>query len=355
VQGFDILDEWIRGHVDNSYKIPLSFMIRPEPRPAFVQQPRASLANEYAQSCPRTVLVGTEEVDADWFNPANEKLWDILFSIFSGHSSYGHIKLFRTKQDGFAAYNALRIHHLGKSSVNNLAADIEAQFAALTYTGEGRRWNFKQYVSRHVDLHARAKELERFGYAGIDEASRVRRLMAGIKTSKLDSVKGSIFTQGEKVQNNFEAVVSAYTNFIAQDASFRTSQGNSQIAAVAGTNETDSGGGNRQNKRPQGQISQVNVTDRYYTREEYAKLSKEEKAALHNLRKGRKRHRGNDDSAGMASVAAQLNELKASVRALTASGDVDDDKTVNASNQGRTNRNNPALTRQRRPQGGAGG
>jgi hypothetical protein len=61
VQGFVILDEWIRGHVDNSYKIPLSFMIRPDPRPAFVQQPCASLANKYTQSCPRTVLVGTEE------------------------------------------------------------------------------------------------------------------------------------------------------------------------------------------------------------------------------------------------------------------------------------------------------
>jgi hypothetical protein len=170
--------------------------------------------------------------------------------------------------------------------------------------------------------------------------------MAGIKTSKLDSVKGSIFTQGEKVQNNFEAVVSAYTNFIAQDASFRTSQGNSQIAAVAGTNETDSGGSNRQNKRPQGQISRVNVTDRYYTRQEYAKLSKEEKAALHNLRKGRKRHCGNNDSVGMASVAAQLEELKASLRALATAGDVDDDKTVNSSNRRVTNRNHSALMRQ---------
>jgi hypothetical protein len=87
-------------------------------------------------------------------------------------------------------------------------------------------------------------------------------------------VKGSIFTQGEDIQNNFEAVVAAYSNFIAQDASFRTSQGNNQIAAVAGTNDTDSGGGHHQTKR-------------YYTREEYAKLSKEEKAALHNLHKGR--------------------------------------------------------------------
>jgi hypothetical protein len=57
----------------------------------------------------------------------------------------------------------------------------------------------------------------------------------------------------------------------------------------------------------------------------------------------------------MASVAAQLNELKASVRALTASGDVDDDKTVNSSNRRVINRNNSALTRQRRPQGGANG
>jgi hypothetical protein len=86
-----------------------------------------------------------------------------LFSIFSGDNSYGHIKLFRTEQEVFGAYNASRTHHLGKSSVNNLAAEMETQFAALSYTGEGRQWNFKQFVSRHVDLHARAKELERFG------------------------------------------------------------------------------------------------------------------------------------------------------------------------------------------------
>jgi hypothetical protein len=70
------------------------------------------------------------------------------------------------------------------------------------------------------------------------------------------------------IQNNFGAVVAAYTNFIAQDVSFCTSQGNSQVAAVAGTEDNGSGGSHHHTKRPHGQIAQVTVSDRYYTREE---------------------------------------------------------------------------------------
>jgi hypothetical protein len=40
-----------------------------------------------------------------------------------------------------------------------------------------------------------AKVLMRFGYAGVNEAFQVRQLMADIKTNKLDSVRGSIFTK----------------------------------------------------------------------------------------------------------------------------------------------------------------
>jgi hypothetical protein len=64
---------------------------------------------------------------------------------------------------------------------------------------------------------------------------------------------------------------------------------------------------------------------------------------LYTLHKGHKRHRGDDDSVGTASVTAQSDKLKASIRAWTTSGDVDDDKTVNSSNQRVTHRNNSAL------------
>jgi hypothetical protein len=66
-----------------------------------------------------------------------------------------------------------------------------------------------------------------------------------------------------------------------QDASIRTSQGNSQIAAATSTTDTDGGGSHRQSKRPHGQISQVNVSDWYYTREEQT-LKGQEGCAVHS-------------------------------------------------------------------------
>ena len=80
----------------------------------------------------------------------------------------------------------------------------------------------------------------------------------------------------------------------------------SEIAAVnrrrkGSKDGGDSGGKRRQAKRANGQILPVNVADRYYTEAEYSKLSKEEKAALYQLRQGRnKRQRGNDGSARTA-------------------------------------------------------
>jgi hypothetical protein len=71
-----------------------------------------------------------------------------------------------------------------------MAAELEAQCNCLTYTGEGPRWNFEKCVTKHVELYAHAQGLKCLGYAGIDDSSRVRRFMAGIKTNKLDHARG---------------------------------------------------------------------------------------------------------------------------------------------------------------------
>ena len=341
IKGFEMLDEWIGSHVDDSYQIPLSFMIRNDPRPTFVDKTYASLDSEYAHGCPRTMATGTGDVPTEWYQPANKKLWDILYSIMIGHPSYGHIKGFRQAKDGYEAYTALRRHHLGENTVGTMAADVESQFASLSYTNEGRRWNFEKYVTKHVELQAQAKDLVQYGYAGFDEASRVRKLIAGIKTNKLDSVKAAILAD-RALQSDFDRVVALYKDFISQDKSMHAGHSSSQIAAATGRgngrrNGGDDGGRRRQAKRANGQISQVNVTDRYYSAAEYAKLSKEERAALHKLRLGRtsKRQRGNDGSARTA--------------ALEAHSDDEDAKTVTSSNAGTSNRNHSALVRQKRP------
>jgi hypothetical protein len=186
IKGFDTLDEWTGSHVDDSYKIPLSFMLCHDPKPTFVEPVIPSL------DCPRLVSHRMSDKSAVWYELANKKLWDILFSIFNDHPSYAHIQSLRRTKDGYGAYNALRQHYLGEDAVENMAAEMEAEWNRLRYTGEGCRWNVEKYVTKQVELYAHAQDLKRFGYAGIDASSRVRRFLVGIKTNKLDHARGSV-------------------------------------------------------------------------------------------------------------------------------------------------------------------
>jgi hypothetical protein len=106
---------------------------------------------------------------------------------------------------------------------------------------------------------------------------------------------------------------------------------------------SDGGGKQRQAKCANGQISQVTVSDSHYTFAEYAKLSKDKKEALYQLRHGHKRQRGNDWSARTAVLEADAGST---------SGDANDDRTVASSNGGTNNCTNSALVRQQRPKQG---
>jgi hypothetical protein len=57
--------------------------------------------------------------------------------------------------------------------------------------------------------------LKRYGYAGIDASSRVRRFMLGIKTNKLDHTQASV-NGNRHLKKDFERVVQVYKDFITQ-------------------------------------------------------------------------------------------------------------------------------------------
>jgi hypothetical protein len=49
IKGFDTVDKWIGSHVDDLYKIPLSFLIRQDPKPTFVEPAIPLLDSKYAE------------------------------------------------------------------------------------------------------------------------------------------------------------------------------------------------------------------------------------------------------------------------------------------------------------------
>ena len=347
VKGFEMLDQWIGSHVDSVTNLPLAFMIREEQpdRSRYDSSRYVSLADELAKRCE---VWDVARVLKPWSTRCSSKVWDLLYSIFQDHAAYQYMKPFKRARDGRGAYFALRDHYLGPNNVNNMATDLESQFESLSYTQETRRWNFEKYVNKHVELYNIAEDLKLHGYSGMDETSRVRKLVNGIKTDKLDSVKTRIMSDPD-IMKDFDRATSLFKDFIAQRKSLLGPSA-SQIAGVTTNKQaSNNGDGSRKGKgKRKAQTAGVEIKDRYYSPKEYAQLSSEEKNQLRELRNKRRRTDGDDK--GKQTWQAQIKSLNTQMQALVASvGGHDDDGTNNGSGDSTVqtnNRTNPALTRQ---------
>ena len=88
-----------------------------------------------------------------------------------------------------------------------MAATAEHKLINATYRGEGRHWDFETYATLHKEQHTILEGLKEYGYAGMDEGSRMRHLLALIKTTALDSVKTQILCNAELRQDFAKCVV----------------------------------------------------------------------------------------------------------------------------------------------------
>ena len=148
-----------------------------------------------------------------------------------------------------------------------MSSRAEAKLKDTSYSGEKRRWNFEKYVKTHVDQHAILTGLVEHGYSGINDWSKVRHLMAGIKTKVLDPVKTQIMASAA-LRNDFDACVNLYKDFIEQsddlgvrDANISSVQ--SDRNGATGKSGSARGSGTNYDKI----VPDNSVPDRYYTGE----------------------------------------------------------------------------------------
>ena len=104
------------------------------------------------------------------------------------------------------AWRKLTPSAMSPSVLSNMATLAETSLQTTHYHGEKRRWNFEKYVSTHVNQHTILHGLEAHGYAGLDERSELRHLIAGIKTPQFDSVKTQILASAA-LRSDFAACV----------------------------------------------------------------------------------------------------------------------------------------------------
>ena len=215
--------------------------------------------------------------------------------------------------------------------------EAEAKLKDSSYHSEKRRWNFEQYVHMHQDQHTILQSLVQHGYAGIDERSKVRHLLDGIKTNELDTAKGQIWAS-PALQTNFDDCATLFQDFInnKKTATTRTST----IASIGTKRKSDDI--EQDDTEPD-----LSVDDRYYMGQEYAKLSKAKKLGL-KLKCQRRGHKlsnmgnnkpGNPGNKGQPRAApkptnnkrATMRIIKALSRLLT-KGEHEDDDTMSETN-----------------------
>jgi hypothetical protein len=70
-------------------------------------------------------------------------------------------------------------------------------------------------VRIHTEQHSVLNGLKEYGYSGIDDSSKVRHLLKGIKTTDLDVCKAQVMAS-PTLRDDFTATVELYSTFIKQ-------------------------------------------------------------------------------------------------------------------------------------------
>jgi hypothetical protein len=184
---------------------------------------------------------------------------------------------FQRAKDGRAAFKALHTHFLGVNNVDTLSTAAWSKLNNTRYFGEKRNFTFEQYVRIHTDQHAILKGLEDHGHHNLDERSKVRLLMAGIKNPALDTVRVTILGNAA-MRSNFEQATGLYKDFIDQMSTDKKDR-EITIAAV-GTDKDTKPGPASALKKGVSVKPDMSVEDRYYTKAEYASMSAAKKYGL---------------------------------------------------------------------------
>jgi len=304
--------------------VPLAYVVR-EDREIADDDPTWTHAQRMINRAPHFTAEGSDTVTEE-YRTDNESVWKEIAEMTRDHKCWTYVKPFQKNLDGRGAFRGLWDHYLGPSNVDHLAAAAESKLETARYTGEKKRYNFESYVRLHKDQHQILGDLKQHGYAGIDDRSKVRHLMSGIKVTHLDTVKSRILSESE-LRTNFDRCVTLYQDFIKQS---KATENVVNISKV----QTDKKRGIKE------------VQDRYYTPQEYGQLSQEQKLKLKGLRDargGKKQKTGDGPEPTKESLKRRIAALQAKLEEKPDGGSKEEKSACSDC----SNKDHPALTRTR--------
>jgi hypothetical protein len=193
------------------------------------------------------------------------------------------------------------------------------------------------------------------GYAVIDDSSKVRHLLKGIKTTYLDVCKAQVIAS-PSLRDDFSATVELYSTFINQLKAEKPQLNVSEVSFARGKVGKNSYG--KLHSTGISNVSNVAVDDIFFEKHEYNALTPDHKNTLRlkRLKCGHvgKSHTGAGNNNGKNNgKVVTINSLTRSIAALNTKIDKfslpdenEDEDESSDEEEGASNRSNAALTRQ---------
>jgi hypothetical protein len=201
--------------VQGTTGVPLAYVIRKKVEVPQDPDPSTNYATVDEEMIARAPHTGAGGVLLQSYLVDCGAVWDIISAMCATHPSLTNIKHAAWTRNGCTAYWELFDHYLGNNNVDHFANKADCKLLTATYCGKQKHWNFEKYVALHIQQHNILNGLKKYDNRGIDESSKIRYFMNGIKLPSTSAVYWTIKARPKK-ERTFEWVVSMYKEFVQE-------------------------------------------------------------------------------------------------------------------------------------------
>ena len=219
-------------------------------------------------------LVAVTVLGGAWYDLDNRRIYDEFKILVLKGPGWTFIKAFDKYKDGRNAILTLKRQCEGTSAVQTRKASAYAKIASAKYSGQKRNFTFDQYVEIHQAAYNTLADLDE----AVPETKKVTDFLAGIGDPRLANAKDLILGDPTKLQN-FEACQQYLKTLVYNKATQDKHERN--VSGLTNTNGTK-----RKGKR--GGPAKGDISTRSYSKEEWAKLTDEQRNKIRTLRAAKK-------------------------------------------------------------------
>ena len=217
------------------------------------------------------------------FDADNAQLYSLLATHLGNTSAMASITQYQRRRNGREAYLDLITHYMGSAKWEKTIKSAEKLMATQVWNGRNSRYPLRIHIARHREAYNDLiRASQQITYAPPNEASRVRSLLSSIQSTDPTICSGKTTIQADATKKgDFEEAA----NFLLTicPAPKPQSQGNHRIAAV-------------KTRTKKGKIRtgpKTGVEVRFYRKDEWHKLSRDEQREVRDIRQQELKERDN--------------------------------------------------------------